>query len=336
MDDLRLTDTDKARLFPGAISREQAGMLPLADVESDPLSQPPLKGNALTRWWARVWDDGHMTLASSARQRVHAAWRLTRQLAILRGVLQADEPLHEIGNQVGWLDSTFTSFQAIPDVHTQRLCTAGAAMTCPPVPSQFVGPRGQVDPTYDPHDDLLLRRFANLVQHVGHLHMQMDSLDSVRAGFAWFSSLNTIRAGWPSPRELCVHELSLADQMVELLTEGPEVGARRSLAETWELPPGEVQQVFALASASLVDRARLDDRDAYKALMLHRLEHLADRAGDAFDYRGAAMIRREQWRIFESQGEKDLADEFSNMDQIVALSASSKQKKLTNKPKPKD
>lgn len=333
--DFNLSDVDKVRLFPGAIPREQAGLLPIEDIETDWRKAPALVGQRLMAFWDRQFAVRNDNSRDGTEwDRAHAAWRITRQLAIARGIIQPDDPIEEVGSEIPWTQSEFTSFVEVRDAHLRTLIGAGAPMTCPPVPDAFLTPAGEVSQEYNPYEDAPLVRFQRLVHFFGQACLMLDQSDRTCRGFVWFESPESIRAGWPSPPVLSFHECRLIEETVELIAGSGDMDAAREIAARWDLMPNEVQQLVALARAALAARARLDDRDGYKALIIARLDVLAAKAEDALDHRGAAQIRREQWRIFEARAEQDIADEFGDMSNAISLSASERRRRLL--PKPKD
>lgn len=333
MRDLRLSDVGKARLFRNAQSREQAGLLPITDVEHDPLRAPALRGAELRAFWDRVWERETNTLENTLAERSLAAWRLTRQLAIMRGVIQPDDPLEMIEHECV-LDSTeFTSFREVRDGWLRRLLGSGVSMVPPDVPADRLLPNGDVSEDYDPERDDALVRFTELAVYFGQGCLKLDQSDRTRRGFAWFLDPATIRAGWPSVPVLYRFEADMVSKAIDVLVDHGAQPARDEIAARWGLPPGEVEQVCALAKTGMAMRQRFQDRDGNKALALAKLERLEEKALDALDHRGAAMIRREWWRIFDSKAEQDVVDEFEDMTNIITVSASEKRKAL---PRPKE
>ena len=332
MDDLRLSDVGKARLFRGAISREQAGLLPICDSEHDWRTSAPLRGAELLAFWAQVWERNQNTLANTSDDRLLAAWRITRQLAVIRGAIMHGEPLSTVcGDGPDTLASDFTSFVDIADWGLRGLLTEGSPLAPPDVPSEHLTPSGLVSEDYDPGRDERLLRFQQVVEYFGLASLRLDASDRARRGFAWFLSPDTIRAGWPSPPSIFLFEIRLVEKAVALLSDHGDAEARAEITARWDLEPHEVAQVVTLARLALAMRYDADDLKGGKALTLSRLERQITKAGDALDHRGAAMMLREWWRIFRDKGEAQVEDEFGDMDGVIKVSAT--RKRLA---KPKD
>lgn len=332
MHNLRLSEPEKTRLFPGLLSREQAGFLPIDDVDSDWRSAPALTGAALRAFWDRVFDERADLAQTAYKEFLLAAWRLTRQLAIVRGVIQADQPLEAINTQISWTNSEFTTFVNIDNPVLRSLLEGGVALTCPPAPESFMLPGGHLSPDYDPSADAPLMRFVDLVSYFGQVCLRLEASPLTRRGFVWFCSPDYVRAGWPTPTALISLETRIVDECIDLLTDLPQKQARDEIAARWDLGPDEVQQLTMLSRRALSVRVRLDDRDGYKAMIVTKLERCAERATEALDNRGAAQILRDAWRIFDSRGEQDIADEFGDMADIISVSAKTKRKRALPEP----
>lgn len=333
MDDLRLSDSGKARLFRNAMSREQAGLLPICDAETDPRNAPALQGAELRAFWERIWERESITIGNTADDRKLAAWRLTRQLAVIRGVIQPGDPLEWAGHDIVWTDTEFTSYVEVRDAWLRRLLASGVSMAPPEVPSTHLLPSGAVDEDYRPERDEELTKFVDLVTYVGQGILALEQSAKTRRGFAWFTSVDTVRVAWPSVPVLSQFEAEVAAQAADLLVEHEAKQARDEIRARWDLSHSEVEQVYALALKAMAVRQRFEDRDGNKALILARMDALREKAIDALDHRGAAMIDRERWRIFRDRGEEDVVDEFEDMTNVISVSASEKRKAL---PKPKD
>lgn len=335
VDNLRLSDVGKASMFRGAISRERAGLLPICSTETDWRDAPALAGAELRKFWVSVWERGSNTLENSRDQRELAAWRITRQLAIVRGVIQPNAPLCDIleeGPDV--LETDFTSFNEIKDWTLRGLLEVGSPLSVPDVPAVLLSQGGTViNDDYEPSRDSRLKRFSAVVEYFGRASLQLDASERACRGFAWFLLPETIRAGWPSPPNLFLFEARLVEIALDQLTEHGDKEARQEIAAKWDLTPQEVSQVMALARLALSMRYDTDDLRGGKALALSRLDAQIVKARDAFDHRGAGMMIREWWRIFRDKGDAQVEDEMGDMDGVIAAGAS--QKRLS-KPKPKE
>ena len=315
------------------MSREQAGLLPICDADSDPRYAPALQGAELRAFWERVWEREGITIENTVADRRLAAWRVTRQLALIRGVIQPGDPIEMAGADVVWDDTNFTSFVEVRDAWLRRLLAGGVSMAPPEVPSTHLLTGGAVSDDYRPERDEHLSRFVELVTYIGQGVLALHESPSTRRGFAWFTSPETIRAGWPSVPVLSQFEADVVFQAIELLADMDDRKARAEIAARWGLSHGEVEQVVAMAMKGMAMRQRFEDRDGNKALILARMDRQREKAIDALDHRGAAMIDRERWRIFRDRGEEDVVDEFEDMTNVISVSASEKRKAL---PTPKD
>ncbi len=321
----------KARLFRGAISREQAGLLPICDSEHDWRTAPALAGEELRAFWAQVWERDANTLPNTTEDRLLAAWRIMRGLAVVRGAIMPGEPLSTLlGDGPDTLVSDFTSFVDISDWALRNLLANGTPLAPPDVPSGSLTNAGQVVPEYEPARDERLMRFQQVAEYFGLASLNLDQSDRARRGFAWFLSPDTIRAGWPSPPSIFLFEVRLVEKVVALLQRQGDAEARAEITAQWDLQPQEVAQVVTLARLALALRYDTEDLKGGKALTLSRLERQIAKAEDALDHRGAAMMLREWWRIFRDKGEAQVEDEFGDMDGVIKVSAA---RKRLSKPK---
>lgn len=332
MDDLRLSDRGKARLFPGIISREQAGLYPICTTENDWRDVPALKGAALRKFWTRVFERGANTLDGSEPDRLLAAWRLTRFMAVSRGVIQPNAPLGQTceGPEVFFTD--FRSFIQVPDWATKAILSQGDGVPLAPPRVAADSMRGrEVAASYEPEKDERLVRFVQLVAYIGQAALMLDQSERSRRGFEWFIDPATIRAGWPSPSALFRFEAELVREASEIITDKAGIAGRREIAARWGLEEFEVSQLVFLTRRALATALDPDDLAGHKAVAIARLEAQYEKAVDALDHRGAAMIQREQWRILRDKGEAQVEDELGEMDGVIQ--AASARKRLS---RPKD
>lgn len=320
-----------------------ASLEPIFHTENDWRLAPALAGEELREFWERVWDVQSNSLSNSHADRLLAAWRLVRAMAKVRGVLQDEESVEEIRFDQALNSHEFTSFVEVKDPVLRKRLAQGVPMSPPDVPAQMLLTNGQVSGDYDPREDDVLNRFVGLVTFIGQGMLALEQCKSSRRGFAWFTNPDTIRAGWPSITALSKFENEIVSQAIDILIgqdTGPDPDPRAApktprqlIAERWELTPPEVELLTTLAVRGQVMRVRLDDRDGTKALLLGRLEQLAERAKQALDHRGGAMVLREMWRIYSDRGEDAISDEFEEMANVLTISAAEKRRQLSNNPK---
>lgn len=334
MTNFRHNEPEKARLFRGLISPEEAGLLPICDADTDWRKQPALQGAELRAFWERMFDNDAMDLDNSSQDRLLAAWRLTRSLGKIRGVLQRGDPIELVIRDPAVNNSEFTSYVEVRDAWLRSLLASGVAMMPPEMPKTMLLTSGAVSDDYRPkRDDPALVRFVELVTYVGQGVLALDQSAKARRGFVWFTSLDLVRAGWPSAPVLSNFESKLISETIEILLEHTDNQARGEIAAKWDLTSDEVEQLCSLAKRAMADRQQFEDREGNKALVLARLDMLMSKATDALDHRGAAMMQQQWWRIYDSRGEQDQVDEFEDMTSVLTVSAASKRRSL---PLPKD
>ena len=336
MTNFRLNDPKKARLFRGVLSPEQAGLLPICDVDTDWRNQPALQGAELRKFWERMFDNDAIDLNNTAPDRLLAAWRLTRQIGIMRGVLQHNDPIEMVLQDPSITNSEFTSYVEVKDMWLRNLLASGVAMMPPEVPAAMLLTSGAITDDYRPkRDDPNLVRFVDMVTYMGQGVLSLEQSDKTRRGFVWFTSLDHVRAGWPSAPVLSNFEATLVSDAINILVDNGDRKAREEIAAKWDLPIKEVEQLCCLAKQSMAHRQQFDDREGNKALVLARITELIEKATDALDHRGAAMMQREWWRIFDSKGEQDTVDEFEDMTNVLIASAASKRRAIPKLNSPK-
>lgn len=333
MTNFRLNDAKKARLFRGVISPEQAGLLPICDVETDWRDQPALQGAELRRFWNRMFENEGITLENTSEERLLSAWRITRHLGVLRGVLQKGDQIDLVIRDPSINNSEFTSYVEVRDAWLRRILAGGVAMTPPDVPPAMLMEDGRVNPDYRPkRDDKPLTRFVEMVKYVGKGVLALEESDKTRRGYVWFTSLDTIRVSWPIAPVLSNFEAKLVSEVIDILVDNSDKRARQEIAAKWALRPYEVEQLCSLARASMAQSQQFEDREGNKALVLARIDMLAEKAAEALDHRGAMLMHKEWWRIFDSRGEQDTVDEFEDMTNVLSISAATKRRSLS-KPK---
>jgi hypothetical protein len=324
--DYTRSDRDKAKRFPGAFPRAQLNLPPICDAENDWRKLPALRGAALKRFWSSVFEKGRTTIEGSRNDRLLAAWRLTRLMAVVRGVIQPNEPLGETmgDGQPEVYQTDFRSFIDIQDWATKSLLGKEGVPLAPPHIATNLLRNGEVAEDYEPEKDERLTRFVGLVAYLGQASLQLDQSESARRGFEWFIDPGWIRVAWPSPPALFQFEAELVSEAIEIVTDMSAAHARKEIAAKWDLTYNEVSQVIFLARRAMKVALDADDLAGHKAVVCARLEKTYDAAIEAMDHRGAALAAREFWRIMRDKGEAQAEDELGEMDAVIQAGATRK------------
>ena len=131
-------------------------------------------------------------------------------------------------------------------------------------------------------------------------------------GWKSLSDLNVVT--FPEPRELLEFEEDLLDHIVTKAVERSRMRALHWLKQRFGLTNEETVGVMKLADG-LTSKAMQQSREEMRAMMVHRLEDLAERAHEALDTKTELQILRQ---IAKVQGlEGGMADEMVDLRMLA-------------------
>ncbi|MFG0317742.1 MAG: hypothetical protein ACF8XB_10750 [Planctomycetota bacterium JB042] len=291
-------------LFPAV--REQTAI----DVPPGPDGDAIRKRMALERWWADAFREAKLTPADLHPFRLRVAWRVSREIARMKTIVALDETLERAtaerpDGKDPWLEHCglrYTDGDAkkssaawrVLRLHSPGTKAAphgrGLGLLPPPVPEEFVED-GKVVESYDPRskaDDEALHRWLEALDIVVRLlGIERGSTENPQQGFLGLRYVldpETVRASWPTRWEVMAFEFHLIEEVLEELTAHGVQAARRKLRDKYWLVDREVSGLVALARSAAAGRVQAD-LEELRALMVLRLEDLAERARDSLDTR---------------------------------------------------
>ena len=267
--------------------------------------------------FTRAFERPHITLDDLLPQRCVVAWRLTREMARLRGFVAPDESLTEMHDDAGdfwtvprglvletgsWQTGHYTpevgqsmreaealgeNYRVIVNLDEQEE-KEGLALTPPPVPLAYREDDGSIMEDYDPSKDRLLavwlRLIDTLCRNMGIMAGSKDHPMLGRDGYAPLSRPMTARVAWPSHFQLVAFESMLIEEVLDLMVRGSLASLKREMKHRYGLIPYEVDQLVKMAKIQA--RAAIEsDVEDDRGVMAMRLEDFVKRAQDSLDLR---------------------------------------------------
>lgn len=270
--------------------------------------------------------------------RIRVAYRIVRELARIKGLVEDDETLGEglqsslqckdpweIPTSVRYPPSGSAAHNSAAAVTmeildgSERLSerfrnpkgTGGLALEPPPA----LGP----EDTYDPLEDVLLKRWCMALEEIGrYLRLEEGSEKCPELGALGFVDLvdpRTARRLWPSRLQILAWEEILLEQLSRLLIDHSPRRARRIMKERHGLTPWELAPLTKQAITAIRRDAELDVEER-RALMTARLEAYCARARSALDLR-AELAAIKQLSIIHGLGKTEPEDAISAFAGIV-------------------
>lgn len=327
------TPSREVQLFRARPGLER-GVVPLQSADSRRReSRMNLRGEGLRRFW-REWYAGDMDLAELYQYRIHAAWRIMREICWLRGLLQErKQPLSETGHvdPSPWVNG-FNFFNRLSGVRAvDVLCTDHTLPLLPPdIPNDYLIGEGSID-SYQPREDPDLAAWCDLVKIVAS-RLNIDKTEHGRYGLAGLTDPNYARAAMVTLKELIDYENMLVRIAFDKIRDGGMREAEKWLMGDQQLETSETEVVLAMAREHAKRLAGLDDREGFKAMILARMEGELDRLAEAGDSgRGRAFVLKEMFRIAAHESSDHEEDDLDDMNDVVQ--ATHKQVRADNRKK---
>lgn len=281
----------------------------------------PLKGRALKEFYEEFFA-GSASLEELYPFRVGVAWRIMREMAMLRGVLkEPNQTLHEATkvSPSPW-SSPFHFFGRVSgDLRFDDLIRERQTPLLPPdVPE--ANRNGTVDEHYDPHDDVALKHYCRIIDYVANLRLRIPRTLDGRYGMAGLVEPELVRIAMPHPDDIMAWEIQMVRETMHLWRTKRSAEVEHWLAQQFDLHDHEIVQVLAMARDLSARMVGLDDIRGAKAILLQQMDELYANMGTALDYRGQMINLRERWRILRDTGHGGV-DELDEYDKVVEETA---------------
>jgi len=226
--------------------------------------------------------------------RVRAAWRWARELSVLKCMVGDDEMLSEalIGCEVSpWSVGSAGNaphgggyFKLRADVVSLVCGPDGVAILPPEVPAEFLGPQGEILPTYEPRRDMPLLKwmmaFDRVQLYLGTMRGTAENPDEGRYGLWGLQDPDTVRLCFPSPLQILTWEGMLVRETWHTLVRGGQLTTERELRDRYGLTDVEVSRVVRLAQNHGMMNFQ-SDAEVNRAVLAARLEEFIQRVREA-------------------------------------------------------
>lgn len=292
------------------------------------------------------------TLDDTLAQRVAIAWRITRELARLRGLIASDETLMAVSEEDWeypkdgfrpnmsarvfdsrvWEPFDKAKYHDEPGfgrIHPTRGEVFGIALCPPPIPSAL-----EEEDDYNYTLDPQFGYWLETIRCIGsYLRLGIDPKDNeylARDGYFPLIDPLLCRAAWPGQQQVEIFEELLVEEVVGLLAEEPQRTVAKTLRNKYGLTEFEIDCALKMARASAL-KLVTGDVEEDRGLMVMRLEALMKRARDSFDLR-TELGALKQLSIILGLSRTDRDDTMKDIMEVIADAA--KERKALMEPKP--
>lgn len=322
-------------LFPHVLPADSVPTIRTPTVPDDDIVRRRI---TIEQWWGQAFADAKLSVADLLPYRVRIAWRVTRELARIRGIVSDYETLesstidHPSGRDpweqpVGltW-DKTMTGKHAYQWEVLKTLSRArfagdlrgdgrSLALLPPPVYSSYINEQGQVSPDYDPAQDGALRRWLTAVDLVvKRFGMERGAPRDRQQGFYGlrfvFDPAMT-RLVWPSRWDIMACEIDLVEEVLKNTIAKGVGHARNEVRDNYGFSDRETQTLINIAR-TVAQKRVAHDIEEQRAMMVMRLDAIIERAQNALDVRAELLALKAQASVLGlNKGEpEDLAKDF--------------------------
>lgn len=270
----------------------------------------------VANFFRRAFERPTITLDDLLPARCLCAWRITREMARIRGFVATDESLSEMENSRWTVPVEAGEWNCgkgwHPDYYDRRIRdrmiefsrpspgymivdpktgheVPGLALTPPPIPLAYID-HDTKEPFegYDPLFDRLLSQWIEVISMVAKSvgvgagcdamgHLESHALDTL------LDRYNT-RNSWPSPLQIVSYELILVEETLDMLVNRSARGLQKELNQKYGLARYEIEQLTRMARG--VARSSIEgDIEEDRALMALRLDDFVNRAKQSMDLR---------------------------------------------------
>jgi hypothetical protein len=288
-------------------------------IQDFPARSPEEDRAFLKQFWRSAFLEEEATLDSTLPFRVRVGWRIVREMARLKNLVDENEML--AGGlpwaPCPWTNPTSFFFPADPsDMKDQKRYMSSMwdvvqlVTRSPKDPGAYPGlpllppfpPFGSLADPDDPNEEVLPEKPYQPIEDQGlmswikaakriseHYSMEFSTDDrgrpelylEGRLGLSGILDPVTCRRAFPSRQQIEAFEDMIVSEVITKLQEGREA-AQAHLRKEYGLHPREIKGVMAMALTELRGRCDIDIEEK-RSLMEHRLERVAERAGDALD-----------------------------------------------------
>lgn len=296
----------------GSVVHELADDLPPIPESTEPIALTDEEQSARTdalrnRLLKRRLEDLQLSLAETFPFRVRVAWRIVRELARLKNLVQEDELLIDMEldpERDPWsapirgrapasktwarrLDATL--LRALEVSARSGLNGEGAPLLPPSVGGLWRTPDGLVRDDYDPGQDADLRAFLRAAGLVAG-HYCMADFETERGaegelGLEGMLDVDTARLCWPSRSQIMAFEELVVGEAREFLATKGLSQARKHLVLAHGLRPREIDSIIKVAASSAVALTDFSPEEQ-RALMILRIDDYITRAREELNMAG--------------------------------------------------
>lgn len=304
---------DGASLFLPAPEAD-AGLPALVPVYRNglPVVRRGFSGKRLRKFFEE-WFADDRSLADLYPYRIHVAWRIVREMAVLRGVLL--DPKDNLGTAPVDIWRRPFSFYArqSTDPVVNAILAEHKLPLLPPFPQSVENGETR---KYDVRHDAPLHAYVRLIDHIARSRLFVQHTTHGRYGIAGLLQPEIIRVAMPRANEILYYERELIRATLVQMDEHSGAEVEKWLAEKHDLQEREIVQVMRMARAHAVEMVDLDNERAAIAMAIRRMEHLERKMEDSLDFRGAVFARDKIMRLRLAQhGGKD--ETLEDMTRVV-------------------
>lgn len=290
------------------------------------------KQRNIDQFWLEWFDGQGQSLDDLFEQRLKVAWRITRELAVARGVItERRQKLSDVTkiHPSPWSDPFHFFSSMSDDPIINAVCQERRLPMLPPdIPAVHLN--GMVDKGYDPTLDESLLDFIKLTEHVCSRRLFIPRTRSGRMGCKGLFDPQIARIAWPTPVEIMHFEEILVERvygkMISTDSGGGDAECMSMLRLEFDLHPHEIRQVLAMARAHALVATGLDDPETFFFMEIARMKSLAAKQTTREDFRGAAQTSRDMLRLVS--GRDGGGNEDEDYDRVVEAEIAREKKRL--------
>lgn len=259
----------------------------------------------------RLMQESRASLDETLASRALCAWRITREMAYLRKIIDKHDTLSDVpfsfepdwGNpwvvptplklNRGAMKRPYYSEAAVRAMQAAEILPNGQGQTLfegePEVKGLALTPPGQISlPVQegDPYHDPLLSKWIEVISGIGSALGLANGphIDTFPPSTGYFPLLDPERARshWPSIPQILLFEQILLEEVQSLVSANSYMVAKEEMRRKYGLTTFEFESIFAVVKARIRDFLDTDTED-HRAMLVMRIENFVDRAKDALD-----------------------------------------------------
>lgn len=272
-----------------------------------------------SRWVRKIFKEARERAEASPEEtllaRILYAWRLTREMALLRDIISPDETLATVRQEDwavpnyrplshGCLSRAHASPEAIACMENAQDLPDGFGQWCPETGRELKGfalvppeppiaywgedeeGRRHLHEDYDPENDRLLRLWSLAINHLstamglgkGKIEKAFDPI----LGLYPLLDIQRTREAWPSRHQIVLFEMAIIEEVERSVVQGSIRDTKASLEARFGLLPYEMDCLLKVVKAKCREMMEGDAEDN-RALMILRYEDYIARCREALD-----------------------------------------------------